>query len=102
MGGTPPAAYESSMVSRTKTAARRGPADLISDRSHRYFRRVFDEIFSLSGEGRMTLDVLKEISATLLRFFVGPMAAYHERKSAFKALMARGEPNAADGRLSTA
>jgi hypothetical protein len=33
------------------------------------FRQVFNDIFSSAGEMRMTLDVLKEISATLLSFF---------------------------------
>jgi signal transduction histidine kinase len=46
-----------------------GPVERIAARTYPEFRRLFDDIFSSAGEGRMPLDVLKEISATLLRFF---------------------------------
>jgi hypothetical protein len=56
------------MPSGRKTKAD-GAAERLSDRTYPDFRQVFDEIYSSAGEGRMTLEVLKEISATLLRFF---------------------------------
>ena len=46
-----------------------GPVDPIAVRTYQEFRRLFDDIFSSSGEGRMTLEVLKGMSAALLRFF---------------------------------
>ncbi len=45
------------------------PAEGRSTRFFQDFRQLYDDIFSSSGEGRMTLDVLKGISSTLLRFF---------------------------------
>jgi signal transduction histidine kinase len=41
----------------------------LSARTYPDFRRLFDDIFSSSGEGRMTLEVLKGISGMLLQFF---------------------------------
>ena len=46
-----------------------GPIERLSARTYQDFRRLFDDIFSSAGEGRMTLEVLKGISETLLRFF---------------------------------
>jgi signal transduction histidine kinase len=46
-----------------------GPFERIAARSYQDFRRLFDDIFSSAGEGHMTLEVLKGISETLLRFF---------------------------------
>ena len=87
------------MVSRPDTTARHGPADLISGRSHRDYRRVFDEIFSSSGEGRMTLDVLKEISAILLAFFRCHAAeiVYEEKRKLWHAKTLAGRPRATSG-----
>jgi transcriptional regulator of acetoin/glycerol metabolism len=44
-----------------------GPAERFSARTYPEFRRLFDDIFASAGEGRMTLDILKVISAALLR-----------------------------------
>lgn len=87
------------MVSPTKTSARKDPAAPVFDRSHRDFRHVFDEIFSLSGEGRMTLDVLKEISKTLLRFFKCRAAeiVYEEKHKLWHAKSVAGRPPATSG-----
>ncbi len=87
------------MVSRPDTMARHGPADLISGRSHRDYRRVFDEIFSSSGEGRMTLDVLKEISAILLAFFRCHAAeiVYEEKHKLWHAKTLAGRPRVTSG-----
>ena len=46
-----------------------GPIEPLSARTYQDFRRLFDDIFSSAGEGRMTLEVLKGTAATLLRFF---------------------------------
>jgi hypothetical protein len=56
------------MPNRRKTKAD-GPIEPLSARNYQDFRRLFDDIFSSAGEGRMTLEVLKGIEATLLRFF---------------------------------
>ncbi len=47
------------------------PVEGLSARTYQDFRRLFNEIFASAGEGRMTLEILKTIAATLLRFFRG-------------------------------
>lgn len=51
---------------KTKTG---GPLESTAARTYQDFRQLFDDIFSSAGEGRMSLEVLKGISAALLRFF---------------------------------
>jgi signal transduction histidine kinase len=87
------------MVPKPKTTARGGGANPLSGKSYRDFRRVFDEIFSFSGEGRMTLEVLKEISATLLRFFKCASAeiVYEEKRKLWHAKAVAGPRRSASG-----
>lgn len=46
-----------------------GPLECIAAKAYKDYRQLFDDIFSSAGEGRMSLEVLKGISATLLQFF---------------------------------
>lgn len=46
-----------------------GPVERLSARTYKDFRRLYNDIFSSAGEGRMTLEILKGVAATLLRFF---------------------------------
>ena len=52
---------------RNRTAD--GPVERLSARTYPEYRRLFDDTFSAAGEGRMTLEVLKDIAEKLLRFF---------------------------------
>jgi signal transduction histidine kinase len=87
------------MANPSKTLAPAGRANSLSAKTYRDFRRVFDDIFSSSGEGRMTLDVLKEISATLLRFFKCRAAeiVYEEKRKLWHAKALAGPPRAISG-----
>ena len=87
------------MAIRTDATARGGPTEFISGRFQRDYRRVLDEIFSLSGEGRLTLEVLKEISAALLRFFKGRAAeiVYEEKHKVWHAKSIAGRRLATSG-----
>ena len=46
-----------------------GPIETLSGRSYRDFRQLFDRVFSLAGEGRVTFEILRELAGELLRFF---------------------------------
>jgi len=87
------------MTNPSKTLSPAGRASSLSAKTYRDFRRVFDDIFSSSGEGRMTLDVLKEISATLLRFFKCRAAevVYEEKRKLWHAKALAGPPRAISG-----
>jgi two-component system NtrC family sensor kinase len=87
------------MVTMPKTMTQGGRASPLSGKSYRDFRRVFDDIFSSSGEGRMTLEVLKEISATLLRFFkcTAVEIVYEEKRKLWHAKTVAGPPRATSG-----
>ncbi len=80
-------------------AAHDGRASLLSGNTYREFRRVFDDIFAASGEGRMTLDVLKETSETLLRFFncAAVEMVYEEKRRLWHAKALAGPPRNASG-----
>jgi len=87
------------MANPSKTLAPAGRAGSLSAKTYRDFRRVFDDIFSSSGEGRMTLDVLKEISAILLRFFKCRAAevVYEEKRKLWHAKALAGQPRSISG-----
>lgn len=46
-----------------------GPIDTLSGRSYREFRQLFDRVFSSAGEGRVTIDILRELAGELRGFF---------------------------------
>jgi signal transduction histidine kinase len=46
-----------------------GPIDTLSGRSYREFRQLFDRVFSSAGEGRVTVDILRELADELRGFF---------------------------------
>jgi len=56
-------------VNSQAAAKRTRPAERFSGRSHAEYRRLFNKILSSSGEGRITLAVLKDISRMLQRFY---------------------------------
>jgi signal transduction histidine kinase len=87
------------MPNQPKTLAPAGRAGTLSAKTYRDFRRVFDDIFSSSGEGRMALDVLKEISAILLRFFKCRAAevVYEEKRKLWHAKALAGPPRSISG-----
>lgn len=58
----------SQMPNRRRSKAD-GPLECIAAKAYKDYRQLFDDIFSSAGEGRMSLEVLKGISATLLQFF---------------------------------
>jgi hypothetical protein len=57
------------MLTEKQPAARKSPAERLSGRTYKDYRRAFDQIISSAAEGRMTLEVLKDIGSNLLRFF---------------------------------
>jgi len=57
------------MLTEKQPAARKSPVERLSGRTYKDYRRAFDQIISSAAEGRMTLEVLKDISSNLLRFF---------------------------------
>ena len=57
------------MLTAKQPAARKRPAERLSGRTYKDYRRAFDRIISAAAEGRMTLEVLKDISSDLLLFF---------------------------------
>jgi signal transduction histidine kinase len=57
------------MLTEKPPAARKSPVERLSGRTYKDYRRAFDQIISSAAEGRMTLEVLKDISSNLLRFF---------------------------------
>jgi signal transduction histidine kinase len=87
------------MAVEAKRKARGSPAGLLSGKSYRDFRRVFDAIFALSGEGRMTLELLKETSTTLLGFFkcTSVEIVYEETRKIWHAKALAGPPRSASG-----
>jgi signal transduction histidine kinase len=87
------------MASRQKTPRRGGPADPLAGRTYPDYRGVFNAIFSAAGEGRMTLEVIKEISATLQRFFKCRTAeiVYREKGKLLHAKAVTGRPPATSG-----
>ena len=87
------------MANKPKTLAAAGRASPLSGKSYRDFRRVFDDIFSSSAEGRMTLDVLKEMCAILLRFFKCRTTeiVYEEKGKRWHAKASAGPPRAVSG-----
>ncbi len=87
------------MKTRPKPEARGGPGNPLAGKSYRDYRRVFDDIFSSSAEGRMTLEVLKEITAILLRFFKCHAAeiVYEEKRKRWHAKSVAGPPRATSG-----
>jgi two-component system, NtrC family, sensor kinase len=87
------------MLTKPKPMARGSRTSLLSGKTYRDFRRIFDDIFSSSGEGRMTLEVLKETSATLLRFFKSSAVeiVYEEKRKLWHAKALAGPPWAVSG-----
>ena len=57
------------MLTEKPPAARKSPIERLSGRTYKDYRRAFDQIISSAAEGRMTLEVIKDISSNLLRFF---------------------------------
>jgi two-component system, NtrC family, sensor kinase len=59
----------------------------LSGKSYAGYRQLFDRIMAAAAEGRMTLEVLKEVTGTLLRFFECEVAefVYQERQKIFHA-----------------
>lgn len=87
------------MASSLTANTRDGPADPLTGRTCPDYRRVFDDIFSAAGEGRMTLEVIKEISSTLLRFFKCRTTeiVYREKGKLLHAMTVNGHPPATSG-----
>ena len=82
---------------KPKTRGRR--ASLLSGKTYREFRRLFDDIFSSSAEGRMTLEVLKEISGSLLPFFKCSAVeiVYEEKRKLWHVKSLAGAPRTISG-----
>ncbi len=87
------------MASSLTANARDSPADPLTGRTYPDYRRVFDDIFSAAGEGRMTLEVIKEITSTLLRFFKCRTTeiVYREKGKLLHSMTVNGRPPATSG-----
>ena len=86
-------------VSKHKIANRRRPTERFSGRSYADYRRIFNQILASAGEGRITLEVLKGISRTLLQFF-GCSAVeivFQENHKFLHAKTVKGKPPATSG-----
>ena len=57
------------ILSRNNSVKQPRSVERFSGRSHAEYRRLFNRILSSSGEGRITLAVLKDISRMLQRFY---------------------------------
>ncbi len=75
------------MTTRTTPKPIDGFAEPLSGKSYAGYRQLFDLIMTSAAEGRMTLEVLKEATGTLLRFFECEVAefVYQEKQKVFHA-----------------
>jgi len=86
-------------VNRHQTANRQRRTERFSGRSYAEYRRIFNRILASAGEGRITLEVLKEISGSLLQFF-GCSAVeivFQEGRKVLHAKTVSGKPPATSG-----
>ena len=70
------------------------PIESLTGRSYRDFRQLFDRVFSSAGEGRMTLEILRELAGELQRFFACRTVeiACDEQDRRLRVLSAAGVP----------
>jgi signal transduction histidine kinase len=70
------------------------PIESLTGRSYRDFRQLFDRVFSSAGEGRMTLEILRELAGGLQRFFACRTVeiACNEQDRRLRVLSAEGVP----------
>jgi signal transduction histidine kinase len=86
-------------VNRHQTANRRRRTERFSGRSYAEYRRIFNRILASAGEGRITLEVLKEISGSLLQFFgcCAVEIVFQEGRKVLHAKTVSGKPPATSG-----
>ena len=75
------------MTTPTLSQSIDGFVEPLSSKSYAGYRQLFDLIMTSAAEGRMTLEVLKEVTGTLLRFFECQAAefVYQEKQTLFHA-----------------
>ncbi|MFO7706987.1 MAG: ATP-binding protein [Desulfobacterales bacterium] len=76
-----------------------GSIEPLSGKSYAGYRQLFDRIMASAAEGRMTLEVLKETTGTLLRFFGCETCefVYQEKKKIFHAKCVNADSPACNG-----
>lgn len=86
-------------MSRHQTSNRRRRTERFSGKSYAEYRRIFNQILASAGEGRITLEVLKEISETLLQFFgCGAVEiVFQENRKFLHAKTVKGKPPVTSG-----
>jgi signal transduction histidine kinase len=79
------------MTTRTAPTPIDGFVEPLSGKSYAGFRQAFDLIMASAAEGRMTLEVLKEVAGILLAFFECETAefTYQEKQKVFHAKCGR-------------
>ncbi len=86
-------------MSRHQPANRRRRTERFSGRSYAAYRRIFNQILASAGEGRITLEVLKEITQTHWQFFgcSSVEIVFQEGRKLLHAKTVQGKPPVTSG-----